>query len=169
MAESKIIKSVGAPPASNLPQDVRTVQKLFQNVRPLLFVPVPLTGSMDNNTRSAISEYQKRFMAKPDGRIDPDGATLMRLNWEPLVDQDFNAAKQWLNIVIRRLGTFGDSDMKQKLKNVFHIEFDAPNDRPNLQTLLKNYQILLQSFSQYIPRQFHLRTEGRLEQIALQG
>ncbi len=52
----------------------------------------------------------------------------MRLNWEPVVDQDFNTAKQWLNIVKSRLHRLSDSDMKRKLKYVFHIECDAPND-----------------------------------------
>jgi hypothetical protein len=155
MAERKIIKSVGAPPASNLFQDVRTIQTLLQSVRPPLFAHVAINGKIDKNTLSAITEYQKRFMAKPDGRIDPGGATLMRLNWEPVVDQDFNTAKQWLNIVSSRLRTSSDSDMKRKLKNVFHIEYDAPNDAKHMQKLLSNYQILLQSFSQYIRRQFH--------------
>ncbi len=110
---------------------------------------------MDSNTRSAITEYQRRFMTKPDGRIDPDGVTLMRLNWEPVVDQDFNTAKQWLNVVIRRFGTANDTDMKNKLRNVFHIEFDSAADAPNLKTLLGNYKTLLQSFNQFTRRQYH--------------
>ena len=155
MTEVKIVKSVGASPAGNLPQDVRAIQSLLRSVRPPLFVSVTVTGSMDSNTRSAISEYQKRFMTKPDGRIDRDGVTLMRMNWEPVVDQDFNTAKQWLNVVIRRLGTANDADMKRKLKNVFHIEFDSSNDASNLNILLSRYKTLLQSFNQFIRRQYH--------------
>jgi hypothetical protein len=155
MAEQKIVRSVGVPPASNLPQDVRKVQLLLRNVRPPLFMPVLPSGSMDRNTLSAITEYQRRFMKKPDGRIDPEGTTLMRLNWEPVVDQDINTAKQWLNIVIIRLHRSGDTDMKGKLKNVFHIDFDARNEATHLQALFSKYQSLLLSFTQYVPRDLH--------------
>ena len=118
-------------------------------------MPVSVTGKVDKNTLSAITEYQRRFMPKPDGRIDPQGATLMRLNFESVVDKDFDTARQWLNVVITRLGMSSDSDMKRKLKNVFHIDLNNPNDAPHLQTLLSKYHVLLQSFGRHIPRQFH--------------
>jgi hypothetical protein len=155
MVESRISRSVGAPPAPNLPSDVRAVQSLLRSVQPPLLVSVSITGTMDSNTLGAITEYQRRFMTRPDGRIDPNGVTLMRMNWEPVVDQDFGTAKQWLNVVVGRLGNVNDTDMKRKVRNVFHIEFDSPADASKLKTLVFNYRRLLQSFLQYIPRRYY--------------
>jgi hypothetical protein len=125
MAEINITGSVGAKPARNLPTDVQNIQSLLKSVNPPLSKTVIPTGQIDKGTLDAILEYQSRFTKKPDGRVDPNGPTLMRLNWEPTVDKDFETAIKWLDVVNRRLVSTGDADMKLKVKNVFHIEFEA--------------------------------------------
>ena len=155
MAEIKITGAVGAPPAKNFVIDVRTVQSLLKNVQPPLALSITPTGQMDSNTLNCILEYQRRFMSNPDGIIEPNKATLMRLNREPTVDNDFKISTRWIDQVNQRLVTAGDADMKKKLKNIFHLEFDKPGDAFGLQTLRANFPKLRQSFNTYIPRAFH--------------
>lgn len=78
---TQITGSVGAG-GKNRTIDISAVQMLLNKwVTP----NVPLTGVVDENTIRAIKTFQARFTKNPDGRIDPGGATLKRLNREPLV------------------------------------------------------------------------------------
>lgn len=133
MAELTIAAAVGAPPARNAPPDVRTIQSLLQKVAPSLTIPVKVIGTMEPNTLRAIQEFQRRFMAHPDGRVEPGGRTLMHLNdgfaseypgCDPgkrrTIDHDVIGAQRWLDISNRRLGNSGDADMNQKVTNIFH-------------------------------------------------
>jgi hypothetical protein len=68
---------------ANLPQDVKTVQKLLNaqigKLTPL--APLREDGAIGPNTINVIQEFQRRVvgMPQPDGRVDPGGATLKKL------------------------------------------------------------------------------------------
>lgn len=72
-----IAKSVGVQ-GSNLPPDVGIIQSLLNaaGATPRLAVD----QRVGPRTIAAIQAYQAKFMKNPDGRIDPDGTTLKRLN-----------------------------------------------------------------------------------------
>lgn len=163
MAEQHLRQAVGAPPATNASADVRIVQTLLRTVRPPLFAPLAVTGRADANTLNAIREYQRRFMSRPDGRIDPNGRTLMRLNWEPTARQDVQTAQQWLNRVNQRLAQTGDADAQRKVRNIFHIDLYNPADAPRVQTLRGRYQTLRRSLDQSIPFRFNPRNTGMFD------
>src|SRR3954464_4724848 len=61
----------------NIPQDVSLVQQLLKKVG---LQPGSVDGICGPKTLAAILQYQRQFLAKPDGRIDPNGATGRRLN-----------------------------------------------------------------------------------------
>ena len=61
----------------NREADVRAVQKLLAGAG---HDPKGIDGRYGNNTRDAIIAFQRSFMASPDGRIDPGGGTLRRLD-----------------------------------------------------------------------------------------
>jgi hypothetical protein len=68
---------------ANLRQDVKTVQALL-NFNRRQIVPLPplvVDGICGTNTIRAIEEFQHRALSlgRPDGRVDPGGATLARL------------------------------------------------------------------------------------------
>ncbi|HEX9024204.1 MAG TPA: glycoside hydrolase family 19 protein [Geobacteraceae bacterium] len=77
-----ISKSVGRKGVNNR-DDVKTVQILINmnidKLTPLNFLAED--GRIGNITINAIEEFQRRVMSvvNPDGRVDPDGATLKRL------------------------------------------------------------------------------------------
>lgn len=78
---STIQKSVGLG-GRNLSPDVRTVQRLLNGVPATAGGPsIPLAedGLVGPKTISAITAYQKRQLGWGDGRVDPDGPTLRRL------------------------------------------------------------------------------------------
>jgi hypothetical protein len=62
---------------TNLPQDVRTVQSLLNQNRPAPLRPIGEDGKIGHETITAIEEFQRRAvkMTRPDGRVDPNGAT----------------------------------------------------------------------------------------------
>lgn len=139
MAELTISSNVGAPPAANRTADVRTVQLLLRKVQPPLRTAVAVTGLPDSKTVEAIREFQKRFMAHPDGRVDADGRTLMHLNdgfassyigCDPnkrvTIDRDIIDAQKWLDLVSRRLSDPNDADMRRKVQNIFHVDVGSP-------------------------------------------
>lgn len=68
--------SVGAY-GGNRRADVRTVQRLLlaHGVS-----PGPIDGLCGRLTMGAILHFQRGFMTRPDGRVDPDGPTLRHLN-----------------------------------------------------------------------------------------
>src|SRR4051794_25714008 len=78
-----VISSVGKG-GTNRPDDVKTVQLLLNaNIARLIpFLPTPITGICDALTIALIEEFQGRVMGVmlPDGRVDPKGNTLARLN-----------------------------------------------------------------------------------------
>jgi hypothetical protein len=164
MAELTISASVGASPAPNVADDVRTVQTLLQNVQPALTRAVTVSGSADADTIQAIREFQRRFMANPDGRVDPDGRTLYHLNnggvgsyvgcspqRRKVIDRNFIEAQKWLDLVLRELGSPSGSETKRKVRNVFHIDMDNPGDGSKLLTLRSNFTRVRQGFDTPFP------------------
>jgi hypothetical protein len=64
----------------NRPADVEIVQNLLADAG---FDPGPIDGECGKKTIAAILEFQKRYLAAPDGRIDVDGRSwneLLRLS-----------------------------------------------------------------------------------------
>ena len=58
--------------------DTRKIQKLLNAVFP--GTPLDETGEVDAKTIRRIERFQRRFLNNPDGRVDPGGKTLRRLN-----------------------------------------------------------------------------------------
>jgi len=163
MADLTISAAVGAPPALNRPDDVRTVQTLLQKFKPPTSVTVSATGTLDSHTRQAIRDVQKRFMQHPDGRVDPGGRTLMHLNEGSVshyldcdpksrlrIDQYVRQARNWLDIVNRRLASTGDVDMQKKVKNIFNIDPASRTDAGSFQRLKANCLRLRQSLDEQL-------------------
>ncbi len=69
--------SVGAD-GKNGKADTRIIQKLLNAIFPSTLLSVD--GDCGPKTIRRIKRFQKRFMAKPDGRVDPGGRTLKKLN-----------------------------------------------------------------------------------------
>ena len=69
--------SVGAD-GKNGKADTRMIQKLLNDIFPSNLLSVD--GDCGPKTVRRIKRFQKRFMAKPDGRVDPGGRTLKKLN-----------------------------------------------------------------------------------------
>lgn len=166
MAERTLNGSVGASPAANHPDDVRTVQELLGGVDPPLSIRVAVTGTADGNTVAAIREFQRRYMANPDGRVDPDGRSLMHLNdgfspsyigCSPLnrvrIDRSMIEAQKWLDLANRRLGTPSDTDMREKVRNIFHVDPSNPDDSGNFFRLRTKFRRLRASFDERFPFQ----------------
>jgi peptidoglycan hydrolase-like protein with peptidoglycan-binding domain len=78
-----IIKSVGEK-GINSPSDVRKIQELINNNIYLLKnrAKLSIDGKVGKKTIAAIIAYQSKIlkMLNPDGRIDPNGITLKKLN-----------------------------------------------------------------------------------------
>ena len=84
MARS-ITSSVGRMGARNVPQDVKTVQELLNKVRHGAGRPIPVLvqdAICGPKTISAIQKFQAHHFgwASTDGRVDPEGPTLRKLN-----------------------------------------------------------------------------------------
>jgi peptidoglycan L-alanyl-D-glutamate endopeptidase CwlK len=69
--------SVGAD-GKNGKADTRKIQKLLNAIFPSTLLSVD--GDCGSKSIRRIKRFQKRFMAKPDGRVDPGGRTLKKLN-----------------------------------------------------------------------------------------
>ncbi len=69
--------SVGAN-GKNGRADTRNVQKLLNAIFPSTLLSVD--GNCGSKTVRRIERFQRRFTTKPDGRVDPDGRTLKKLN-----------------------------------------------------------------------------------------
>jgi len=65
----------------NLPQDVRKVQELL-NEHMTVLRPLVVNGQCDAATIAAIEQFQRRVvkMPRPDGKVDPQGATMAALS-----------------------------------------------------------------------------------------
>jgi len=76
-----ISKSVGRS-GINLPSDVKIIQIFLNKISsPTETTPLKVDGKIGEKTLSRIEAFQKKnvFMAKPDGRIDPNGKTFNKL------------------------------------------------------------------------------------------
>jgi hypothetical protein len=172
MSEITISGAVGERPAANNAVDVIKLQMLLQVVDPPLQNKVDDTGQLDAPTLAAIREFQKRFLANPDGRIDPGGPSLQKLRayargtaeQRAAVSADVVAAKTWLGVVNRRLGHPRDADMLRKVKNIFHI---AP-DGGRYPDLRNRFVEVAKRFTQDFPRAY-LPTTSLYGAWVLQG
>jgi len=72
-------KGIQTPPRD---RDVLLVQQLLNKNRPQSLGKLVEDGTIGPNTIAAIEEFQNRVvrMARPDGRVDPSGATLRALS-----------------------------------------------------------------------------------------
>lgn len=80
--EASIAGSVGVG-GRNAPADVRTVQQLLNDVPPDQGGPSPklaVDGLAGPLTNAAIAKFQKKQLGFSDGRVDPGGPTIKRLN-----------------------------------------------------------------------------------------
>ena len=75
MTEARINGSVGSG-GDNGADDVRIVQDLLNRAAG---AGLDVDGDCGPRTVGAITEYQKGFTARPDGRVDPEGLTLRKL------------------------------------------------------------------------------------------
>ena len=77
-----ITRSVGRA-GTNLTADVRVIQEMLrqanQEAGEAGLDPGPVNGVCSEQTTRAIETFQRRFSRRPDGRVDPDGATLRTL------------------------------------------------------------------------------------------
>lgn len=84
--------SVGAGGTNNT-ADVMAVQNLLNKwIAPPISVTGVCNGTATDPTVVAIKSFQSRFSSNPDGRVDPNGTTLRRLNQEPLIQLPQNVA-----------------------------------------------------------------------------
>lgn len=80
-----ITQAVGSPPAMNLPNDQHVIMNLLHSVpesdggTKQLVGPI-MPGMGDNGLIAAITKFQMKQFGKADGRVDPGGKTLARLN-----------------------------------------------------------------------------------------
>lgn len=115
----RINGSVGAGGRNNT-ADVLAIQTLLNKwTTPPIALTGVCSGAADDPTVVAIRAFQARYSRNPDGRVDPGGSTLRRLNQEPLVQLPQNpvgagyysysgAARQWgTQATIDALGEIG--------------------------------------------------------------
>lgn len=76
MSGARIRSSVGTG-GTNETGDVRVVQDLLNRAAS---AGLDVDGDCGPLTERAIADYQKGFSRRPDGRVDPDGLTLRKLN-----------------------------------------------------------------------------------------
>lgn len=74
----RISKSVGDSGAVNRSADVRKIQELLNRVHAT--PELRITGTCNGDTIRAIRNFQRLWPGRPDGRVDPGGRTLGRLN-----------------------------------------------------------------------------------------
>ena len=72
-----IIKSVGRD-GDNRKVDTRKIQRILNAIYPALLLDED--GNCGPKTIRRIERFQRKYMTKPDGRVDPGGRTLRRLN-----------------------------------------------------------------------------------------
>jgi penicillin-insensitive murein endopeptidase len=75
MTEARINGTVGSG-GENRADDVRVVQDLLNRATG---AGLDVDGDCGPQTVGAITEYQKGFTSRPDGRVDPEGLTLRKL------------------------------------------------------------------------------------------
>jgi len=86
--------SVGAG-GNNAKGDTRKIQKLLNEIFPLHSLVID--GDCGPKSIRRIKRFQKRFIAEPDGRVDPAGRTLRKLNTAaPGVQSDWSGdSSRW--------------------------------------------------------------------------
>ncbi len=76
--------AVGAQPlAMNNPADVQVIQTLLnEHAQQVGYAPLPVDGAVSPQMIQAIRSFQQKVvgMKMPDGRVDPNGTTLRKLN-----------------------------------------------------------------------------------------
>ena len=72
-----IKRSVGVG-GDNGKADTKKIQKLLNAIFPA--TPLAVDGDCGTKTKRRIKRFQNHFMATPDGRVDPGGRTLKKLN-----------------------------------------------------------------------------------------
>lgn len=108
-----ITQAVGTGGKNN-PEDVRAVQTLLNNnlYRLTPLAPLAVDGLIGPVTIGAIEEFQRRALgfARPDGRVDPEGRTLVELqNAETaglargITDEDYARASKRLGVDVATL------------------------------------------------------------------
>jgi hypothetical protein len=161
MADLTLSAAVGSHHSSNLPADVKTVQTLLQTMKPPLTHKVSVTGTMDPETRHAIVELQRRFMRVPDGRVDPDGRTLMHLNdgyvsdfagcgshQQRRIEEILRNARQLLDLIHQKLNDSPDAETVRKVKNIFNIDIASKADASKYDLLRANFLKLRASLNE---------------------
>jgi hypothetical protein len=160
--------AVGASPSPNKPEDVKSIQTLLLKVRPPLQHQPKVTSSIDAVTRFAIREFQSRFMAKPDERVDPDGRTLFHLNegfvskyincsphQRKVLDKDLMRARDWMRTAVGAVSGTMTAETKRKLKNIYHIDPDIASDNGRVADLRARFTKLKVSLDEPFPLQCH--------------
>ncbi len=77
--------SVGMGGKNNA-SDILAIQNLLNKwINPKIIANGVCNSTLDDPTVKAIKSFQSKFTSSPDGRVDPGGGTLKRLNSEPFV------------------------------------------------------------------------------------
>jgi murein DD-endopeptidase MepM/ murein hydrolase activator NlpD len=74
------IKGAVGKNGNNFVEDVLIVQKLLNNKTKPPYTLLTLNGICDSKMVATIERFQQEFMQYPDGRIDPNGLTIGKLN-----------------------------------------------------------------------------------------
>ena len=98
---TKILKPVGRG-GVNLYADVLAVQELLNKHRITgATKPLKVDGKAGPQTITRIDLFQEKVMnmAKPDGRVDPDGKTLLKLTAEAKANNNFSLSSNGLDLL----------------------------------------------------------------------
>ena len=87
----KIGHAVG-PHSKNDPADVRIVQRLLNETGGFA---LPVTGTCDKATAEAVVKFQSGFDPKPDGRVNPGGITIERLQSLGPIEMPAGGGRGW--------------------------------------------------------------------------
>jgi hypothetical protein len=81
MENVNITASVGRG-GKNLPNDVLKIQELLNEHLPTPMLPLVVDGACGPSTITAIEDFQRRVLGirRPDGKVDPQGATMAALS-----------------------------------------------------------------------------------------
>lgn len=111
---TSITESVGRG-GSNRKADTRKIQKILNAIFPA--APLVVDGDCGRKTIRRIERFQRRFMHNVDGRVDPNGRTLRRLNAAaPSMQQEWSGdSSKWSEA--KKLDSL-DSRMRAKTQSV---------------------------------------------------
>ncbi|SET62833.1 peptidoglycan L-alanyl-D-glutamate endopeptidase CwlK [Nitrosomonas marina] len=119
-----IEKSVGKN-GINQPFDVEIIKKQLNAQMPVSYSRLMINGTCDSNTIDTIIDFQKKVLGfrQPDGRVDPNGKTLLALNdpvssvkWNKNSNQVING--QWTGDSSR----WSQTKKLQSLNPVFRVK-----------------------------------------------